>query len=137
MLQSGLEDVIGDEESLARLLTQSGHFNTAGVRHTVFLPHKTDRETSVYRHSGNPSDELWAIATANSNGRKFYGAGIFKAKVARAQLLEVVADEPPDRHAVLRDWPFNDTDPEMEKGRHKEIAMALARDADLLLASSV
>jgi hypothetical protein len=43
--------------------------------------------------------------------------------------LNVVADEPPPRHAVIRGWPVIDNDPDLQKARHKEKALILASAA--------
>ena len=48
ILPSGLEELIGDSELLARFITQSGHYvqSKDHVKHTAFLPDKIDDEIS-------------------------------------------------------------------------------------------
>ena len=62
-LPSGLPDLIGDEEDLARFLTQRSHFNAIMAKPAAFLPSRKDRETSeqlssrwkpMNRHHGTP-----------------------------------------------------------------------------------
>lgn len=128
---SGLSEVVGDDEPIARFLTQSGHFSKQQqlVNSSVFLPGNRDRETSVSRHGAEPLDVLRTLGLAAASGRKLYGAAIFKASDVRKAHLEIVSSEPPERHAVIRDWPWNDNDPEDQKAKQKERALELASAA--------
>jgi hypothetical protein len=133
MLFSGLPEQVADEEDLARFLTSSNQFNTKGVRHTVFLPEPKAQETSVFRHEGEPREALWAIGNEHaSQGRTIHGAAILKAGEIRVVRLEVIADEPPPRHAAIRNWPWIGDDPDLLKAERMELAMALASKAQLL-----
>jgi len=131
-LPSGLSDSVSDEEDLARFLTQSSHFTATLVKPAAFLPSPRDRETSVSRHGSEPREELWAIGLSAAGARNLYAAAIFKAQIVRAAQLEVVADEPPPRHAVIGGWPWDEADPELQKAKQKEIAAVIASQADLL-----
>ncbi len=133
MLPSGLDENVSDDEHLARFLTQSSHFTTTIPKPSAFLPSPKNRETSVSRHGSEPRDALWEIGLAAAGPRRLYGAALFKARAARAVQLEVLADEPPPRHAVLRGWPWDETDPELQKARQKEISTVIASQAVLLL----
>jgi hypothetical protein len=125
LLPSGLPDLVADEESLARVLRHSSHFTAAQVKASAFLPAK-DGMTSVIRHGEEPRDELWRLAEATLGAAvKVHGAAICKARVIRDERLEVLADEPPPRHANLAGWPIN-ADPELQKAQQKEIALAIA-----------
>lgn len=135
-LLSGLPEVVADNENLARFLTQSNHFKGQIARLAVFLPSPKSCETSVSRHGAEPAGNLWQIGLTAAGGRPLYGAAIFRAVTARGLSLEVIADEPPPRHAVLRGWPWFDDDPEMQKAKQKEIAAVLAREADVVLRGS-
>lgn len=104
-LLSGLPEVVADNENLARFLTQSSHFKGPIARLAVFLPSPKSRETSVSRHGGESAESLWQIGLTAAGDRQLYGAAIFRAETARKLTLEVIADEPPPRHAVLRGWP--------------------------------
>jgi hypothetical protein len=136
MLPSGLTELVGDDESLARFLPSKNHFNTRGVKHAAFLPSAAAHETSVFRHTGDPASELWAIGAEHLTvaGRAFHGAAIVKAREVRAASLDVGADEPPPRHAIIKGWPV-DPDPELQKAQHKARAMSVAAQASLLLRS--
>jgi hypothetical protein len=122
MLPSGLPEHVDDQEELARFLTQSSQFNAKMVKPTALLPNPKDGETSVSRHGPEPGDELWKLGLAAAGERPLYGAAIFEARVVRAAQLEVLADEPPPRHAVIQGWPRVDNDPELQKARQKELA---------------
>src|SRR6516165_1090361 len=107
MLPSGLAEVVAGEEEIARFLTQSSHFisTKAMAKPSAFLPGRTDGETSVSRHGADPIQELWEIGLVAAGTRPLYGAAIFKAKAVQIAHLELAADEPPPRHAVIRAWP--------------------------------
>lgn len=133
MLDSGRPDVIADEEDLARFLTSSGQFNAQMAKPAPFLPSPNDRETSVFRHGSEPLETLWAIGDTHAAGhRKLHGAAIVKARNVRAAELDVIADEPPPRHAAIRGWPWLGSDPEEQKARRKERALSLASTAVLM-----
>jgi hypothetical protein len=132
MLPSGLPEIVADEEDLARFLTQSSHFNALMAKPAAFLPSPRDRGTSVSRHGSEPRESLWAIGLAAAGERVLHGAAIVKAGVVRSAKLTVLADEPPARHAVIGGWPWGEADPELQKGRQKEIAAVVASKAHLL-----
>ena len=128
MLPSGLPEHVGDEEDLARFLTQSRHFNSIMVKPAAFLPNPQDRETSISRHGREPTQQLWEIGSVAAGERKLYGAAIFRAGAVRSARLDVVADEPPPRHAVISGWPWAD-DLELQKSEQRELAVLLANAA--------
>ena len=132
-LPSGLEEIIADDEDLARYLISSSQFNTIMVKPAAFLPNPKDRETSVFRHGGEPRDRLWAIGVEHAaGGRNLHGAAICKARHVRAAQLEVTAEEPPPRHAAIRGWPFSEADPELQKAKQKELATLIASQAEVV-----
>src|SRR6266576_245083 len=133
MLASGLPDIVADDEDLARFLTSSSQFNALMAKPAVFLPSARDRETSVFRHGSEPRDALWAIGDEHAAGsRTIRGAAIVSARDVRVALLDVIAAEPPPRHAAIRGWPLLDDDPELQKARQKERAALIASKAALL-----
>lgn len=133
MLASGLPDLVEDDEDLARFLTSSSQFNAQMAKPAAFLPSASDRETSVFRHGSEPRAALWAIGDEHAaNNRTLRGAAIVKALDARAAQLEVIADEPPPRHAAIRGWPWLDEDLELQKAQQKERAVVVASKAVLL-----
>lgn len=129
MLPSGLPEHIDDEEDLARFLTQSNQFNAIMAKPSAFLPNPKDRETSVSRHGRVPLDRLWEIGLAVAGNRKLHGAALFKARDVRTGQLDVIADEPPPRHAVIKNWPWAENDPELQKAKQKELAASIASAA--------
>ncbi len=133
MLASGLADTVDNEEDLARFLMSSGHFNAAGVKATAFLPNPKNGETSVFRHGSHPPASLWQIASDHVDAtRTLHGAAIVKAKHVRSVQLDVVAQEPPPRHANIVNWPSSQADPDMTKAEQKERAALIARHAEIL-----
>ena len=131
-MESRLPKQIADAEDIARFLTQSGHFNTAGTKQTAFLPSPKSGETSVSRHGKEPLARLKLLGKAAAGGRNLYGAAILKAKDIREVSLAILPDEPPPYHAVIRNWPC-DNDPMLEKAKHKELAIILASRSECLL----
>ncbi len=131
-LPSGLPDPVGDDEDLARFLTQRSQFNASMAKPAAFLPNPKDRETSVSRHGSEPLESLWAIGVQAAGGRGLHGAAIFKAVAVRTAQLDVLADEPPPRHAAILGWPWDEADPELQKAKQKEMASVIASQAVLL-----
>jgi len=129
---SGLSDSVSDKADLARFLTRSSKLTVTLVKPAAFLPSPKDRETSVSRHGSEPREELWTIGLPAAGARTLHAAAIFKAQVVRAAQLEVAADEPPPRHAVIRGWPWDDDDPKLQKAKQVELAAVIASQADLL-----
>lgn len=129
MLPSGLPSQIADEEHLARFLTQSNQFNRHLAKPAVFLPNPAHRETSVSRHGREPLESLWALGLCAAGARQLYGAAIFTASAVKAAALQVLADEPPPRHAAIQGWPWFEHDPELQKAKQKELAVQLASAA--------
>jgi len=133
MLASGLPDLVADDEDLARFLPSSSQYHFQIAKPASFLPSASDRETSVFRHGSEPRAALWAIGDEHAaRNRTLYGATIVKARDVRAALLEVIADEPPPRHAAIRGWPWLDDDLELQKAQQKERAVLVASKAVLL-----
>jgi hypothetical protein len=103
-----LPRAVGDGEDLARFLTSSSHFATSTnrVKGAALLPDSKRNETSVYRHGAQPADRWWRIGRDIVAGdRRLHGVAIFRAKHVRAVALDVLAAEPPPRHAAIRGWP--------------------------------
>lgn len=133
ILPSGLPDQIAGEEDLTRFLPSSSLFNSLMAKPAAFMPETKDRETSVFRHGKEPIERLWEIGNQHvAKGRNIHGAAIFKASDVSAIQLELVADEPPDRHAVIRGWPWIENDLVLQKARQLELAARLASQAQLL-----
>lgn len=131
VLPSGLPEQVGDDEDLARFLTSSGHYSTVGIRPNAFIPSPRDRATSVSRHGRSPVNELKKLGelAVAASGRHLHGAAVFKAAAVRSAHLEVDASEPPDRHALIRKWPWVEGDPRASKAEQMMWAQALVRAA--------
>lgn len=131
-LPSGLSEHVLDEEDLARFLTSSSQFNALMAKPSAFLPSPKDDATSVFRHSGEPREALWQIGTDHVVHRTMHGAAIIRTRHVRAAMLDVVAQEPPPRHANIVGWPSLAPDPEMGKAERKERAARIAQYAEVV-----
>jgi phosphoglycerate dehydrogenase-like enzyme len=101
------------------------------VKPAAFLPR--DGQTSVFRHGSEPRETLWQLARDYAVGeRALHGAAILKARHVRAAWLDVVASEPPPRHANIVGWASSAVDPEMGKAEQKEQALLIAQHAELI-----
>jgi len=133
MLPSGLPEAVADGEDLARFLTSSSQYTAQMAKPNAFLPAPRDRETSVFRHSSEPRATLWQIGYEFvARIRPIHGAAIVRAGDVRATKLDVIAEEPPPRHAAIKGWPWLDDDPELQKAKRKELAALIASKAKLL-----
>lgn len=133
-LPSQLDELVADDEDLARFLTSSSQYSSRAIKPGAFLPNPKDRETSAFRHGAEPRPQLWQLAEENVAGeRTLHGAAIVKARNVRAAKLTVVASEPPPRHAAIIGWPWIEADPDEQKAQQKELAAVLASTATLVL----
>lgn len=133
MLPSGLPELVADHESLARFLTSSSFFNATMVKPAAYMPNPKDGNTSVFRHGPEPLDSLRKIAEDHVLGqRTLHGVAICTARHVRDAQLDVIAQEPPARHANIAGWPVAASDPEQTKARQKEHALLIAQHARLV-----
>ncbi len=134
-LPSGLPDLVADAEDLARFLRSSSQFSSVFVKASAFLPAK-DETTSVARHGAEPRGELWRLAEVFLGAdAKIHGAAVCTARTIREQGIDVVATEPPPRHANIVGWPVN-ADPDLQKAQRKELALAIAAQSVLFRTDS-
>jgi len=129
-LPSGLPDFVADEEPLARFLTQGNQHSGERVKQSVFLPNRVTNNTSVFR-IGDDRPLLRTTWEETSTGRPLKGAAIVTAGHVRESALDVIAREPPPRHADIESWPQLD-DPGLQKGLHKELAAKVAAGAKFI-----
>jgi len=129
-----LPSAVGPNESLARYLTHSNHYNlqTRSVRPTAFEP-PSDLRLSVFRINGLDIEHVWKIGQVNvigamSRPRTLYGIGKIKASAVSHVHLDIDPDNVPPRHACLVGWPE-------QKSRRMSIAQELAASASLILRS--
>lgn len=133
VLPSGLAEIVDGEEDLARFLTSPSQFNAMGAKPSAFLPNPRNGETSVFRHGSQSSASLWRIGAEHVAGiRKVHGAAIVKAKHVHSAGLDVVAIEPPPRHANIVGWPSSQIDPEMAKAEQRERALLIVQHAEVV-----
>jgi hypothetical protein len=136
MLPSGLPDEIADVEHLARFITSLSHFNSLMAKPAAFLPNPKHKNTSVFRHGPN-WDSLKRIWDAVSNGeRSLHAVSVFRAEAVRGARLDVLPEEPPERHANIVNLPWLPEDPELQKARQKECAALIAQAAQLVTQST-
>ncbi len=132
VLPSGLCELVGADENLARFLTSSRYFNASGVIKAVaYLPNPQYGNTSVYRCEQREMEQVWEIADEQITGRTVHGVAFCSASVVRGTGLDVVAEEPPPKHANIVDWPCDQNDPKMSKSSQMELAAVIASQATL------
>ena len=132
-LPSGLPEHVGDEEDLARFLTQSNQFSGSRVKPSAFLPHPTHRNTSVFRTGSDPARLRDTWNQSNRGNRPLRGVAICKAKHVRAAGLDVIALEPPPTHANVEGWPWLENDVDLQKAQQLEYANQIAAEATVVI----
>jgi hypothetical protein len=118
-----MEEEIADTESLAIFVYDSGKMKTDGVHWRALLPSR-DGERSLFRVDELSEPQIAEIgrseAAENRDGQRLQGWARLVAREVRTHPpLELKADEPPPRHAVIRNWPAELQD-------RNRLAMALA-----------
>jgi len=73
-LPSGLPEYVGDDEDLARFLTQSNHFSASRVKPSAFLPNPKYTNTSIFRMRADPARLSDTWNQNNPGGRPLRGA---------------------------------------------------------------
>lgn len=132
MLASGLPENVADEEPLARFLTSDSQFNRQMAKPAAFMPSPNDGNTSVFRQSPEPVQALWDTADRElGTVRRVRAAALLTAADVRQARLEVIASEPPSRHANITRWPEVANDTEATKAQRKELALLLVQAATL------
>lgn len=130
-LASGLPEDVSGDESLARFVMSSRHYNSQGVKFEAFLPNPKNGETSVFRYTEEADDAVRAqgLAIANSRNRQVHGMSLVRAQIVFEVELAVIGFEPPPRHANITGWPTSPTDKSVQKAQQKERAMVIAQFA--------
>jgi hypothetical protein len=127
-LPSGLPEHVGDDEDLARFLTQSNHFSASRVKPSAFLPNPKHRNTSVFRMRADPARLSDTWNHNNPGGRPLRGVAICQARHVRTAGLDVIASEPPPMHANIEGWPWLENDAELQKAQQLERANQIAAE---------
>ena len=128
-------------EKLTRFIRYGSHFSIVAnrVRPDAFLPHKNEADISVFRISGlNDSQELskneiWEIGREHvqTEERPIKARADLLASNVYDSNLEVIPDEPPERHANIRSLPV-DNSPANRKTR-RALATKLANLSKLVI----
>lgn len=99
------------------------------VKYAVFLPNPTNGETSVFRTSKMSDEKIWDIGDreiSKKRGKPMLGRADITASIVISRNLQIIPNEPPERHANITGWPD-------EKSKQKMIALELAAEAQLYL----
>lgn len=132
-LPSGLPEVVADEEMLTRFINSASRFNATMAKPAAFLPHPAHKNSSVFRMDGRDAIHANHVYGETSHSEQSLKAvAICTAATVRAQELDVVAQEPPPRHANIEGWNW-DSDPQMAKAHQKQQAGAIASKSDLVI----
>ena len=104
-----MQQEIADTEGLAIFVYDSGKMKRDGVHWRAFLPGK-DNERSLFRVDELSEQEIALIGRAGAAGNRqdqqLQGwAQIGASDVRSRPPLELIADEPPPRHGVIKGWP--------------------------------
>lgn len=128
-------------EKLTRFIRYSSHFSvvTNRVKPDAFLPHRKSIDVSVFRISGlNDSEELsknevWEIGReyVETAERPIKARTDLLAAVVYENNLEIVPDEPPQKHANITPFPAENS-PTDRKAR-RAIAIKLANASKLVI----
>lgn len=119
-------------ETLTRFIRYGSHFSdvTNRVRPDAFLPHKRSIDISVFRISELTKDEVWKIGQEYIQTEVKARADIFASDVYENN-LEVIPDEPPQKHANITPLPV-DNSPTSRKAR-RSLAAKLATLSTLVI----
>ncbi len=117
---------IPSSENLSRFILDEDHIRKkdGSVKWHAFKPPRNLR-LSVYCTSGISSEEIRDIGlsrVAEPQEKPLIGRADLRASVVRANGLDVVSQEPPERHADVINWSDR-------KEVRNEIAMKLAKNA--------
>ena len=128
-------------ETLTRFIRYNSHFSvvTNRVKPDAFLPHRKRIDVSVFRISGlNDSAELsknevWEIGReyVQTEERPIKARADLLAAIVYQNNLEVVPDEPPQKHANITPFPAENS-PTDRKTR-RSIATKLANASKLVV----
>lgn len=126
-------DKIGAGEQTTRYILSKRHFSASKrtVKSGAYLP-APNGETSVYRTSDVPEEEIWNIgreAVAKPRDGSLYARGDVPVAAIVKTGLKVVPDTGPHpRHANITGWP-------PEKDKQKMLAVEIADASELMLPS--
>ncbi len=132
---------VSQGETLTRFIRYNSHFSvvTNRVKPDAFLPHKKSIEVSVFRISGLndckelSENEVWETGReyVQTEDRPIKARADLSAAIVYENNLEVVSDEPPQRHANITPFPIEKS-PTDRKAR-RAIATKLANASKLVV----
>lgn len=127
---------IDSSENLSRFILQRQYWYRTDnppvksrVKYAAFMPNPNNGETSVFRTSGITDEVIWDIGDREVSakaGKPILGRADIIAVVVMSKDLEIIPNEPPERHANITGWPD-------ERSKQKMIALELAAEARLHL----
>lgn len=132
-LPSGLPDQVQASEILARFLRSGSHVakSTGRVKGAAFLP-APDDDTSVFRSDDLDVISIRVLAIEHVPQAAKHGIALVPASRVFEQGLDVVPEEPPNRHANIRKWPLAEK-PDLQKNLRRIKAAVIAEEAEWLL----
>ena len=123
---------VSRDERITRFIFSKHYIKGGKVNLGAFMPHKSTRETSVYRTNGCGEKKVWLlgdlfVTRLRKDKPILIARGDISSEAVFNESLSIVAlPSSHPRHAALRNWPD-------EKSQQKIKAMALAQKAILYL----
>ena len=119
------KDSISTLENLSRYIFSKSHFNATGAKYAAFMPR--NGETSVFRISDIPDDEIWDIGE-NHVGENIEPSLKGRADIVCSDVKRIGLDVVPETsnhplHANIVSWPA-------EKDAQLELAIMLAKTSN-------
>ena len=98
------------------------------IRHNLFMPYKEDNSTSVFRVVNLSETDIWNIGNVNvaepQDKQLIARADIEVSNIEPIGDLIVKSAEPPERHAIITNWP-NQREDQIELA--KELALSAGK----------
>lgn len=132
MLESLLPDLVSDEETLVRFLTQSNHYSSGRVKPTAFIPNPRSQNTSVFRVEAEPAIICTTWDSLPATKRQLKASAVVLSVDVRKALLDVFSYEPPPRHANIENWYWDSNDSAEQRARQLKCASLVASKARLI-----
>jgi hypothetical protein len=117
-----MDQLVGPDELVARFVFENNKLGSDRVKWRAFWDPAFD--ISVSRIDGLEDREIWLLTSNDSRGLAI-ARGDLKARYVRNRSLNVVRDEPPERHALIVGWPRTN------KAQMQSLAKELAAGAQL------
>ncbi len=130
-----LPAIVADDEFVVSFVLESNKFKPGGLDHRQLLPSNKHGNTSVFRtadlNDGEIADTGHRLVALPRDKNGILGWAELVVRAVRAlQPLEVIAKEPPPRHALIDQWP-------QAKEQQRTLAIHLASKAKVVKQSTV